>query len=194
MAVIYLSFNSHIAKVLRHKLSINGAPIDIPPYIRSDNYWRNSRPNISRKQLRRMPSMSELFIKALRIRNEGRSFVPYPLAFSENEYNGFPESDDKRDELVAFQLPKVIPWENTAKTTNANTVMDKRGGQMFRQAAIYYVYDILATHLHTVRQETELNGNPFNISEGIRLFADEYDMTSNEQNTLLTQYYRRKIK
>lgn len=190
MAAIYISFSSHIAKVLRQSLGSDGNPIDIPATIRCDSYWHHIFPFADRKQLRLHPSLLELFTKALRTGQEQRAYIPYNLAYSENEYNNFPDSSEKRSELVSFLLPRTLDY---GVLTSANTVMEQGGGARFRQAAIYYAYDCFSAFLHANNYDCIREHRPFSVSEAIRLFADHYGMTSNEQDVLRQQYYRRKL-
>lgn len=194
MPTIYVSFSPHIAKVLRKDWGKNGQPIDIPSHARSDNYWKKQYPNMHLRRIRQQPSLRELFIDALRTGQAERYYLPYTLAYSEEEYRQFPDSDEKKNELVAFRMPNVITCGNTAKPTNTKTVMEQKAGERFHQAAIFYFYDTFASFLHIYQFECIENGQPFNISEGIRLFSDKYDLSSNEQHNLRIQFYRRKTK
>lgn len=191
MAKVYLSYSSHIAKVLRKELSRDGSPIDLPAGIRPASYWRKSEPYLTPIELKRKPSLRSMLIDALRVNSGNPKGMPYMLCYSEDEYNSFPESEEKKNELVAFAIPKTLTIGNKTVRTNSQTIMEKKRGQLFRQATIYYVYEILRNHLHSEELNAHKRNENFNLSESIRTFADKYDMTSCEQATLLTQCYRR---
>lgn len=190
MAAIYVSFSSHIAKVLRKEYAKNGMPIDIPAYISSSSYWRWRYPTITMVELRKKQTLREIFLDSLIFKEEKKRDV-YIKAWSEEEYRQFPDSEEKRDELVAFQLPKML---DHGVPTSTKTTMERYAGQRFRQACIFHVYDILSKFLHKAEFDSMQAKKAFKLSEGIRMFADAYDLSANEQNTFLTQYYRRKIK
>lgn len=191
MAAIYLSYSSHIAKVLRQELSKDGLPIELPAGMRPASYWRKFEPYLTAIELKRKPSLRAMLIDALRTEDTTSTATPYVLAFSEEEYKTFPESDEKKNELVAFALPKFLNIGNKTICTNSRTIMEKKRGQRFRQATIYYAYEILRNYLHTAELNAHKNNENFNLSEAIRKFADKYDMSSCEEATLLTQCYRR---
>lgn len=137
--------------------------------------------------IKKKPSLRELFLSALRV--EGCK-KPYLKAYSEEEYNGFPDSEDKRNELVAFMLPKVLMRNYATFIPNGKTQMEQYEGSQFRQAAIFHFYDLLSMSLHTTQMECMKCDRPFNICEAIHLFAEEYNLTSTEEDTLRRQYYR----
>lgn len=192
MANIYVSFSPHIAKVLRHELGGNDKAIDIAPRIRCDRYWMKRFPDLKVQDLSRKPSFREMFYLALRVESEEGTFIPYQRAYTEEEYKKFPESDDKRDELVAFVLPKVIHRGYGTLTPNASTLMERYAGTQFRQAAIFFFYDLFSRFLHANQLECAKNHQPFNICEAIHLFGEKYDLSSSDEDALRQQYYRRK--
>lgn len=193
MNKIYVSFSPYIAKVLREEMATApDAPIQIPPHISCEKFWQKRFPLMPARQLRKQPGLLELFTKALRDGTKDPfPYTPYNLAYSEDEYNSFPDSPEKRDELVAFALPKVISYKEKTYVTNTKNLMERRAGNNFRQAAIYHFYEIFGHYLHSVQLDCIRDCKPFSPIEAIQLFADEYDLTSNEFQALRTQYYRR---
>ena len=194
MSRIYVSFTPYIAKGLRHELADKQGVIDIPDHIRSDKYWKKAYPLFSDRQIKLLPSLRELFLSSLRTGKEGNWFQPYSRAYSEQEYANFPDSDEKRDELVAFSMPKTLTIGHTTIMPTDTTTMDATIGQQFRQACIYHFYDLFAAFLHKHSYECMDNKQKFSICDAIQLFSDEYDFTTSEQHALRVQYYRRRIK
>lgn len=190
MNKIYVSFSSYIAKVLREDLASGKEPIDIPPYITVESFWKKRYPLMGGRQLRKQPSLRQLFISSLRTEKE--DFIPYHLAYSEEEYKDFPESEDKKNELIEFAIPKVLTVGGNAVVSNSRVLMDNNGGRLFRQAAIFHFYDLLSLFLHSLQLDCLKAKKPFSIREGIRLFADDYDLSSNEHDALYIQYFRKK--
>lgn len=192
MSKIYLRLSTQIAKVLRHELAGKNGAIDIPPHIRSDKYWQKRCPYLKGQDIKRKPSLREMFERSLRTEQEEGEFIPYNLAYCEDEYNQFPDSEEKQGELVAFTMPKTINRGFATYVTNGKTIMEKFGGSAFRQALIYHFYELLSLSLHANQLECVREQRPFNISEAIHLFAADYNLSSNEEETLRIQYYRRK--
>lgn len=193
MAKIYVSFSPYIAKVLRHELANDDGSIDIPLHVRSDTYWLHRSPYLKPKELKRHPSLREMFESALRMEGDADSAQPYIKAYSEDEYNSFPDSDEKRNELVAFVMPRCLVRGRTTVVPNGKTVMARYDGARFRQACIYYFYELFKAFLHANQLLCVKAKRPFSISEAIHLFVEEYDLGTNEEDALRIQYYRRKI-
>ncbi len=196
MNKIYVSFSTYIAKYLRKELGEGSQPINIPPHLRSLRYWRSRGAGAyaSLAKLKRMPTIRELFIRALRLPEKKYPYyAPYSLAFSEEEYNAMSASDDKREELVAFQLPAVIPYGEVNLPTNPRTLMAQIPGEQLRKAFIYYFYEQFAAFLHRYQMECVETMRPFTVVEAIAQFADVYDYSSNEQYALRGQYYRYRL-
>lgn len=195
---IYISFSPYIAKFLRKELSTGGKPIDIPEHLRSIRYWR-TKPSCAHArlyELNRKPTLREMFIGALRVpgKKYPLSYVPYSLAFSEEEYKAMPASDEKRDELVAFLLPVTIPYGHAAHIpTNSKTIMAQTQGEQLHRAFIHYFYEQFSHFLHRYQQECMETMHIFTVMEAIEKFSEQYDLSSNDQYAIRKQYYRHRL-
>lgn len=190
--IIYISFSPYIAAVLRKELSAQkGEPIRITPELKATAYWKTKYPYMSRRQLDKQGSMQYLFISALReykIENIRNSRV-YNLAFSQREVDGNPDLI-RIHNLVPFRLPSTIPDGTGQKPTSENTLMDKFAGQKFRQAIIYYFYDLLKTFLRKTQHEARQREETWQATTAIQQFCDCYDLSSEDYFNILRQYYR----
>ena len=190
--IIYISFSPYIASVLRKELSTKkDEPIRITHELKATAYWRKKYPYMSRRQLDKQGSMQYLFISALReynIKNIRNTRV-YSLAFSQREVRNNPHLI-KMSSLVPFRLPSSIPDGTKQKPTSENTLMDKFAGQKFRQAIIYYFYDLLKTFLHKTQHEARQRGETWQATTAIQQFCDYYDLSSEDYFNILRQYYR----
>lgn len=190
MATIYVSLPSQIVKVLRREYAPKGGAIAIPPHVRVDRYWmkKGCTPGEARKK----PSLLEMMMDAIRTEKEAGTFIQHQRVFCEEEYNKFPDSDEKKDELVALFVPQVWIRNGNPYVTNSKVMMEFKAGERFRRAMLYHFYDIFGSYLHALQHECIKDKREFNISEAIGEFADEYDLTTTEQDRLRLLYYRRK--
>ena len=196
MNVIYISFSPYIAKFLRKELSEKGKPIDIPANLRSIRYWKSKGSGVyaTQSELRRKPTIRKLFTSALRVPGKQYPYyVPYALAFSQEEYESMPESDEKRDELVPFLLPVTVPYGLTDIPTSPRTIMSQSGGEQVHRAFIHYFYEQFAEHLHRFQHECMETNQTFSVVEAIARFSDIYDLTSCDQDAIRKQYYRQRL-
>lgn len=186
---IYIAFSSHIEKIFRVVNDCKEGPLCIKKGVRSIKMWKKKYPYMHRWQLMKQPDIYDLFMEAL-MQIDGNTPIEsisssYELACCEDEYKRMTIAQRKR--FTPFKLPEWIPDGTKQKPVSRRCCMDKKKGQLFRQAIIHCCYEKLAEFMYE-RQEKEME--KFQPVLAIREFCDKYNLSVEENANLLRQYYR----
>jgi hypothetical protein len=186
---IYINFSPHIEKILRFTTGDNNGPIHLKKGMRSIKFWKKKYPYMPRWQLMKQPDLNDLFLSALMQIGEDSSIehisASYSLAYNEEEYKRMTVA--QRKGLVPFCLPEKIPDGTKQIPASRRCCMQKNRGQAFRQAVIHFCYEQLADFMH---QQQEMKKENFKPVAAIRAFTDKYDLSVEDYDNLVRQYYR----